>query len=71
MYRLIVILSNMENSILSQIKVGTKIKFKSCTFWNNAKQVRVVNGFYKNLPTVRFGGWSDFVVLENEIISII
>jgi hypothetical protein len=61
----------MENSMLSQIKVGTRIKFKACTRWSNAKQVRVVNGFHRNLPTIRFGGWSDFVVRENEIISII
>jgi len=61
----------MERVTLSQIKVGTRIKFKACTRWSNAEQIRVVNGFYKNLPTIRFGGWSDFVVLENEIISII
>jgi hypothetical protein len=28
-------------------------------------------GFHKNLPTIRFGGWSDFVVRESEIISIV
>ena len=61
----------MERVMLSQIKVGTKIEFKATTRWSNSKQVRVVNGFHKNLPTIRFGGWSDFVVKESEIISIV
>ena len=62
----------MNTQILEQIKVGTKIEFKACTRWSNKKETRIVNGFTKKgLPTIRFGGWSDFVLNEKEIIRII
>ena len=62
----------MTTQILEQIKVGTKIEFKACTRWSSKKEIRIVNGFTRGgLPTIRFGGWSDFVLRENEIIRII
>ena len=54
----------------NKIEIGDKITFRAATRWNCGKVTRVVNGFYdsKNkIPTVRYGGWSDFVVKPNEI----
>lgn len=62
----------MQTQILEQIKVGTKIEFKAFTIWSSRKEIRIVNGFTRNgLPTIRFGGWSKFVLKEKEIIRII
>lgn len=62
----------MDAQILEQIKVGTKIEFKAFTIWSSKKEIRIVNGFARNgLPTVRFGGWNNFVLKEKEIIRII
>jgi len=51
-------------------KIGQKITFKSPTRWGNSKATRIINGTWNELPTVRFGGWSNFVIKENEIIEI-
>ena len=51
------------------IEVGDRIEFKAATRWNCGKVTRVVNGFWDEFsttiegkrPTVRYGGWGDFV----------
>jgi hypothetical protein len=50
-------------------KIGQKITFKSPTRWGNSKATRIINGTFKGLPTVRYGGWSAFVINANEIIE--
>ena len=62
-------------------RVGDRLTFKAATRWSCAKATRKVNGFYNlyaddgctirdKYPTVRYGGWPDFVVRPYEIISI-
>lgn len=53
-----------------QFKLGQRITFKSPTRDGCIKATRVINGVYNGLPTVRFNGWSEFVIRENEIINI-
>ena len=50
-------------------KTGQKITFKSPTRSGNTKATRLINGSWCGLPTVRFHGWSNFVIKENEIIE--
>jgi len=52
-------------------KTGQTIVFKSPTRSGNFKAKRIINGSFKGLPTVRFNGWHDFVIRQNEIIEII
>jgi|14_taG_2_1085336.scaffolds.fasta_scaffold163346_2 hypothetical protein len=51
-------------------KIGQKITFKSATRSGYAKATRLINGSWCGLPTVRFHGWSNFVIKEDEIIEI-
>jgi hypothetical protein len=51
------------------IKVGDRITFRAVTRWGAAKASRIVTGFYLGEPTVRYGGWSDFIVHWHEVIS--
>ena len=53
-----------------EFKQGQKITFKSPTRSGNKKATRVINGTFNGLPTVRFNGWVNFVVRQNEIIKI-
>lgn len=52
-------------------KTGQAIVFKSPTRNGNFKAKRIINGSFRGLPTVRFNGWHDFVIRQNEIIEII
>lgn len=53
-----------------EFKQGQKITFKSLTRDGNVKAIRIVNGTFNGLPTVRFNGWVNFVIRKNEIIKI-
>ena len=53
-----------------EFKQGQKITFKSPTRNGNVKAIRVINGTFNGLPTVRFNGWSNFVIRQKEIIEI-
>jgi hypothetical protein len=52
-------------------KTGQTIVFKSPTRSGNIKAKRIITGSFRGLPTVRFNGWHDFVIRQNEIIEII
>ena len=52
------------------IKLGDRITFKAVTRWGDNKETRVVNGFHAGQPTVRYGGWRDFVVRLDEISQV-
>ena len=52
------------------IKIGDRIKFKAATRWNCGAVWRVVNGFWGDQPTVRYGGWSNFAVRLDEIVEM-
>lgn len=51
--------------------IGDRIVFRSITRWNDKIATRIVNGYVCGNPTVRFGGWRDFVVRPDEIVAII
>ena len=53
-----------------EFKTGQIITFKSPTRSGNIKAKRIINGTFNGLPTVRFNGWSNFVIRQNEIIEI-
>lgn len=54
-----------------KVKVGDRIRFRAATRWSNAAVWRKVNGFWANgMPTVRFGGWDNFVVQPGEILEV-
>ena len=51
-----------------QIQIGDRIKFRAITRWSTAAVWRKVNGFWVDgRPTVRYGGWADFIVSHHEI----
>ena len=52
-------------------KTGQTIVFKSPTRSGNIKAKRIITGSFRGFPTVRFNGWHDFVIRQNEIIEII
>lgn len=52
-------------------QIGDKIIFKACTRDSFNKATRIVNGFCNGMPTVRYAGYSEFVVKPGEIITII
>ncbi len=51
-------------------KIGQRITFKSPTRSGNLKATRIINGTFGSLPTVRFNGWVNFIIRQNEIIEI-
>ena len=53
-----------------EFKQGQKITFKSPTRNGNVKAIRIINVTFNGLPTVRFNGWVNFVIRQNEIIKI-
>jgi len=53
-----------------EFKQGQRITFKSPTRSGNIKATRLINGTFNGLPTVRFNGWVNFVIRQNEIIKI-
>ena len=53
-----------------EFKTGQIITFKSPTRSGNIKAKRIINGTFNGLPTVRFNGWFNFVIRQNEIIEI-
>ncbi len=53
-----------------EFKTGQRITFKSPTRNGNIKANRIINGTFNGLPTVRFNGWVNFVIRQNEIIDI-
>ena len=53
-----------------EFKQGKRITFKSPTRNGNIKATRIINGTFNGLPTVRFNGWVNFVIRQNEIIKI-
>lgn len=44
------------------MKIGDRITFTVTTRDGRRKATRKVTGFYMNRPTVRYSGYSDFVV---------
>lgn len=54
-----------------RIKIGDRITFKAATRDSYRKATRVVNGFHFGQPTVRYAGWSNFVVRPAEISAVI
>ena len=60
-----------KKSDILRLEVGDRIEFKALTRWAHKKVTRLVTGFYGNAPTVRYGGWSNFVVRHCEISKII
>ena len=70
----------MEQIELASLKTGDRITFRSPTRWGTGWVItRVVRGFYRNAdapalgrsPTVRYGGYDDFVVLAHEIVEVV
>jgi hypothetical protein len=59
------------------IQIGDRITFRAATRWSGAKVTRVVNGFWQedldrqSSPTVRYGGWGNFIVYRREILEVI
>ena len=62
--------SNASYNML--MKVGDRITFRAVTRWSNGKaETRKVNGFTElGWPTVRFGGWGEFVVRPSEVVHV-
>lgn len=51
--------------------VGKIVTFKAITRWSGSKATRQIRGVRADgAVLVRFGGWTDFIVRPNEIISI-
>ena len=57
---------------MKTIQIGDSIKFKAVTRNSNKAVWRKVNGFfgYTTMPTVRFEGWSAFVVRLGEVLEV-
>ena len=55
--------------MMTQLAVGDRITFRSATRWSCAKATRVINGFYGDRPTVRYGGCPNFIVRRSEILA--
>lgn len=56
---------------LGAMRVGDLLTFKAVTLNSYRKATRLINGFtLTGRPTVRYSGWSNFIVREDEIISI-
>ena len=53
----------------TQLAVGDRIQFRAATRWSDKAVWRKVNGFIGDRPTVRFGGWGQFIVRPNEILA--
>lgn len=54
-----------------KMRVGDLLTFKSATRCSFRKATRKITGFdHLGRPTVRYAGWSDFIVLPKEIISV-
>ena len=52
-------------------EIGERIKFRSITRCNSRTAIRKVNGFDSfGRPTVRFEGWSNFIVKPKEISEV-
>lgn len=61
----------MKGKQTMKLEIGDRITFCSATRWSTAKVTRKVNGFSGDgSPTVRYGGWSDFVVRPHEITAV-
>ncbi len=59
----------MENTM--QIEKGDRITFSPVCRWHGGGKIsRIVNGFEGNFVTVRFGGWPEFLIRRNEIMSV-
>lgn len=53
------------------INIGDRIRFRAATRHDYKTAERIVVGFWAGQPKVRYHGWSDFVVQDNEIIEVI
>ena len=51
------------------IQIGDRITFRAATRWSDKPATRVVNGFIAGNPTVRYGGWAQFIVRVDEILE--
>jgi hypothetical protein len=55
------------------VRIGDYIRFRAACRWNgNEAATRKVNGFHKpsGRPTVRYGGYPNFVVSYGEILRV-
>ena len=55
---------------MRKVKIGDRLTFCSPTRWGPKRATRVVTGFYNDKPTVRYGGWGNFIVEPHEIIAV-
>jgi hypothetical protein len=54
-----------------KMRIGDLLTFKAATRCSYRKATRVITGFDRfGRPEVSYSGWSGFVVMANEIISI-
>ena len=60
----------IEVLMVTGINIGDRITFRAACVWSDRTQIRVVNGFVNGFPTVRFGGWPNFLVRPDEILSV-
>ncbi len=56
---------------MKKIYIGDRITFKSACRWGHNTVTRVVIALDElHRPLVRYGGWSDFMVLPKEIKKV-
>lgn len=55
---------------MKEIRIGDHIRFRAACRWSDRAVVRKVSGFHCGQPTVRFGGYKDFVVRLDEISDV-
>jgi len=54
-----------------KMRVGDLLTFKAVTRCSHKKATRKIVSFdYLGRPQVRYAGWSDFIVMPHEIISV-
>lgn len=64
-------LINLQDGTEVALLIGDTIKFKSITRWNIKTQERKVKNITEGGKIeIRFGGYSDFVVHQHEIINV-
>lgn len=69
-YRMLNFNNSKPINMKHKFEIGDTIIFKSPTRNGNIKATRKINGTFNGLPTVRFNGWADFVIKQNEILDI-
>lgn len=61
----------MKKARITKWRVGDMLTFKSATRYSCRKATRkIVSLDHLGRPCVRYSGWSDFIVMPKEIISV-